>query len=324
MKILVTGATGFVGSHLCRRLLRDGHPVTILRRSSSDTTILKGLDLNQVIGDVTDADAVVRAVQGQAVVIHAAAHLTYWRRVHDVQTAINVGGTQNVAEACQHFRARLVHVSSVAAIGIPTDQNHRADESFMFNLEQSGLNYHLSKKRAEEVVLQAVANGLDAVIVNPGAGFGPFGKRFRGGEAPSKVQRSKVVSYFLGGINVVHVDDVVDGIVRALQHGRTGERYILGGENWTWRQISECAATLLGVKRIFVPVPSFVTSIASSILEPISNVTGKRPRITHDTHYLAGRFQFYDSSKAQQELGYSPRGYRDIVREFFAWSRSQH
>lgn len=325
MNVLVTGATGFVGSHLCARLLRDGHRVTILRRPSSDLSVLQGLDLAHVIGDVTDPASVECAVQGQEAVIHAAAHLQqYWRQWREVQTRINVGGTQNVAAACRQHGARLVHISSVAAIGIPPDRHRPADETFRFNLERSGLNYHISKKRAEEVVQKEVANGLDAVIVNPASGFGPFGKRFRGSEVPSRVQHAKIISYFMGGFNIVHVADVVEGILRALQQGRRGERYILGGENWTWRAMSEWVATFLGVQRIFVPVPAFVTGSLAALSEPIGRITGRRPRFTFDLHYIANRFQFYDSSKAKRELGYNPRGYREMVREYFGWARSRN
>lgn len=318
MKVLVTGATGFLGSHLCRRFVLEGHEVTAFRRPESNTALLADLTLRHVLGDITEPEAVNEAVKGQDVVIHAAAHLAYWRRVRDVQARINVDGTRHVVQACQQAGVRrLVHVSSVAAIGIPQAQRP-ADETFRFNLDNSGLNYHLSKHRAEQEVQRGCVNGLEAVIVNPGSIFGPHGRSFRGGEMIEKVRRRRVVPYFLGGINVVHVDDVVDGIVRALKLGQSGERYILGGENLTYRRIAEMAAERLRLARQFVPVPPLVTGLAAALTEPVSAWTGKRPRFTYEVHYCSSHYQFYDSSKARKELGFAPRSFEAIVAAYLA------
>ncbi len=320
MDILVTGATGFVGVHLCRRLLEDGHRVTVLRRPTSDSSILSGLDLVHVIGDVTDDASVKPAVQGREAVIHAAAHLDQSPHLKNVQYKVNVEGTRNVVAACResHVR-RLVHVSSVAAVGIPSDRHHPADEAFPFNLEGSGLSYHLSKRRAEDVVLEGVSSGLVASIVNPSSICGPHRLGFRGGEVPASVLRSAVVPYFVGGRNMVHVGDVVGGILAVLKRGRPGERYILGGENLTWREMSEIAADALRLKRVFVPVPPLVTGAVALASEAFHSVTGRRSRITNAVHYLASRFLFYDSTKARTELGYHARTYRQIVEEYFDW-----
>lgn len=319
MRILVTGAAGFLGSYICRRLIRNGHTVTAFLRASSDPTALNNLPIDCATGDITDADAVMRAIKNHEGVIHAAANLTYWRGVRAIQDRVNIDGTRNVVEACQQNKVhRLVHISSVAAIGIPSDANSPANEKFEFNLESSRLNYHLSKRRAEEIVLRAVANGLNAVIVNPSTPFGPFGSHYRGGEMIDKVRRSRFAAYFHGGISIAHIVDVVDGVVAAMRQGTSGQRYILAGENVTYRQIVQVAAQQLGVKRSFVPVPPWVTGLASAIEEPISAITGKRPHITYDTHYCSNRFQFYDSSKARTELGYAPRTFLKIVKEYLA------
>ncbi len=322
MDVLVTGATGFVGSHLCQRLREQDHRVTVLRRPSSDASTLSGLDLTHVVGDVTDPEAVSRAVRGREVVIHAAGHLDQSQRLASLQYAVNVEGTRNVVAACRASGVRrLVHLSSVAAVGIPRDRHRPADETFVFNLEQSGLHYPVSKKHAEDAVLHGVSQGLDAVIVNPSAICGPFRRGFRGGEVPAKVLRSTVVPYFLGGRNVVHVRDVVEGTLGALAHGRAGERYILGGENLTWREMSHIAAEILRCRRVFVPVPSLVTA-AAAVLEPLGTLVGRRPRITYAVHYAASRFWFYDCSKATRELGYTARPYRGIVTEYLATRRA--
>ncbi|HEV2098209.1 MAG TPA: NAD-dependent epimerase/dehydratase family protein [Stellaceae bacterium] len=322
MRVLVTGGTGFLGSHLCARLVGEGYEVTVLRRPTSDLGGLSRLGVRSAIGDVTDADSVNRAVDGQRFVIHAAALVGAASAA--VHTAVNETGTCHVAAACRRLGVeRLVHVSSVAAVGIPDDRRQPADEGFMFNLEGSPLGYHLSKRRAEQAVSRAAAEGLDAVIVNPSAIKGPHGQYFRGDEIPNAVRRRTVVPCFSGGTNVVHVDDVVDGVLGALRRGRTGERYILGGENLTWRQLARVAADLIGVRRMFVTVPAMMTGAAALSGRTMERLTGHRPRVTDDVHFCASRFLFYDSRKAMTELDFRPRPYAQIVREYLdgEWSR---
>jgi dihydroflavonol-4-reductase len=316
MKVLITGASGFLGAHLCRRMAAEGHSLRILCRPTSDLSNLKGLPFDQVTGDVTDPEAVRRAVQGCEAVIHAAAVLSYWGRDAARQASVNVEGTRHVAQACRTGGVkRLVHISSVAAVGIPEDPRQPANEEFRFNLEHSGLNYHLSKRRAEEAVLAEVTRGLDAVIVNPATVFGPHGRMYRGLEMIEKVRQRRIVPYFTGGICVVHVEDVVEGVLAALDRGETGQRYILGGENVTYRGVVERAAEAMHLRRRFVAIPRVVTYLAASLLEPLGRLRNRRPAITYTTHYGASRYHFYDSSKARQALGYASRNFDAILED---------
>lgn len=316
MRVLVTGGTGFLGSRLCRRLVAQGHRVRVLCRPTSDMRILEELPVERVLGDVTDRESVERAVRDQEVVFHAAADISYWGRDGERQMRVNAEGTRHVAQACRkECVRRLVHVSSVAAIGIPTVPAQPATEDFPFNLEGAGLTYHLSKRRAEEEVTAEVRRGLDAVVVNPASIFGPYGSFYRGAEMMRKVRGSPVVPCFTGGLCAVHVDDVIDGILAALQRGDRGERYILGGENVTFRALVERTARMLGLRRGVVPVPPLVTGLAAAILEPWGRWRGRRPRVTYAIHYCASRYHFYDSSKARKVLGYSPRGFDAILAE---------
>lgn len=315
MDALVTGATGFLGSHLCRRLVKDGLNVTALCRPSSNTDGLTDLPITIKPGDVTDLASVEAAVSGNDFVFHAAAHGVYWGRHKKVQNEINIQGTKNVVTACQKSGVkRLVFVSSITAIGIPDDERP-AGEDFAFNLEHSSLNYHISKKRAEEIVLDAVENGLDAVIVNPSNIWGPHGKRYRVAEHVEKVRNRRVVPYFTGGICIVHVEDVVDGIMAALHRGKSGERYILGGDNLPLKKIAQLAARSQNLKPRFVPLPTAVTWLAAAVLESVATVSGRRPHITFVTHQLASKFQYYDSSKAQRDLNFRARDFETILAE---------
>jgi dihydroflavonol-4-reductase len=315
MNALVTGATGFLGSHLCRRLVKDGFNVTALCRPTSNTDGLADLPITKIIGDVTDLRSVEAAVSGNDFVFHAASHGIYWGRHRQIQNDTNIQGTKNVVTACQKLGVkRLVFVSSITAIGIPDDE-HPAGEDFPFNLEHSSLNYHISKKRAEEVVLDAVAKGLDAVIVNPSNIWGPYGKLYRVAEHVEKVRGKRFIPYFTGGICIVHVDDVVDGIIASLHRGKTGERYILGGDNLPLKKIAQLAAKSQNLKPSFVPLPNVVTWLAAAVLESVALISGRRPHVTFVTHQLASRFQYYDSSKARRELDFTARDFETILAE---------
>lgn len=311
-----------MGSHLCKRLIADGWDVSVLIRPSSKAKSLGGLPVTRVFGDVTVPGDVDKAAEGRDAVFHAAAHLSYWGKHKDILRAANIAGTQNVAASCLRGGVgKLVHVSSVAAIGITEDRHKPASEDFQFNLANLPYGYHNSKKQAENAVLAAVENGLNAVIVNPASIWGPHGDFYRGSEIVRKVRRSRFVPYFTGGICVVHVDDAVDGIVRAFDRGRSGERYILGSENVTLKDVASRAAKKQGVNVRLLPVPRPVTLASALVFESLALITKRRPPITFTTHRCAGRFHYYDSSKAKRELGFSPRGLDTILDECIAFPR---
>ncbi len=323
MLIAITGATGFLGSHLCRALIQQGHTVHALcRPNSPKVRNLDGLPVERVLGDVTEPTSLQPSVRGCDWVVHAAANISYWDRERAYQFRVNVEGSRNLARAarCAGVK-RMIHVSSVAAVGVPADASHPADERFAFNLNGSALYYHLSKHQAEQAVLTEVSRGLDAVTINPASVFGPYRRTYRGGEMIAKVRRTPVVPYFTGGICAVHVDDVVQGILGALERGRPGQRYILGGENITYRAIVERAAKVMGLRRAFVPIPPVATALAARILAPVARMRNAQPRFTYATQYFASRYQFYDSTRARAELGFAPRGIDAIVRDSVQWDR---
>jgi len=316
MRVLITGATGFLGSHLCPRMVEDGYQVRILCRATSSPSSLDSLaklPLEKCLGDVTDRKAVAAAVRGCDYVIHAAANMDYWRGGEDWQMKVNVEGTRNVAIAAREAGvARLLHVSSVAAVGLTDDPRRPADEDFHFNLENSRLTYHISKRRAEDNVIAEVTRGLDAVIVNPASVQGS--KRTEG--LLRSVRSRPVVPCFSGGNCIVDVKDVVEGIVAALRRGERGQRYILGGENLTFRMLSEKAARAMNLKRRFVTIPPVVTGLAAAILEPWARMRNRAPKMSYMIHYCANRFQYFDSGRARRILGYVPRDVDTILAEY--------
>jgi dihydroflavonol-4-reductase len=325
MKILVTGGTGFLGSHLCRRLVSDGHAVSVLRRADSSTEALCGIEISEKIANIADAHGVESAIEGHEIVVHAAHNKNRNQKnpaVEPETEGINLQGMRNVISACEKHRVRrLLQVSSVAAVGIPEDSTP-ADENFKFNLEESVLEYHRSKHLSEKLVLAAASRGLDAVVVNPASIFGPFGSRYRGMELLERVRTAAILPYFSGGICVVHVADVVDGIVAAIERGVSGNRYILGGENISYRDMFRRAAQAINAHPRIVPVFPVVSRLAAFLLEPYSRLRRKTPRVTYATHYFAHRCHFYDSNKARRELSYSPRSFESILDECVDFARS--
>lgn len=319
MKILVTGATGLLGHHLCRRLAERGHRVTALKRPASNIDLLNGVELEYAPGDVTDFPSLESAIRGHEVVIHAAAHLAYWSKERKRQDYVNIEGTRNVITASQQAGVRrFVFVSSIAAVGFPERGMPPADESFQFNLEHGKINYAITKKRAEELVLAGCKDGLDSVIVNPATLFGTLGHRYRGSEWVDKLRGKRFAFYYLGGRNMVHVADVVQGMIAAMEKGRTGERYILGGENLTYKQIAQQATTRLGQKTMLAPVLPQITGILSAF-DPLLSAVGRRPPVTREVHFTASRFQFFTSAKAERELGYVYRPFSAIIEDILEW-----
>lgn len=318
MRILVTGATGFVGSHLTRRLAAEGHAVRILRRDRSRLEALGDCPFEEMIGDITDATAVDRAVAGCDVVIHSAALIQYWVRRDAEQSAINVEGTRHVVHAAlQHRVQRLIHVSSIAAIGYDPSGG-LADETTPYNLGPFRNNYCNTKYAAELVVREGVRQGLDAVIVNPGTIYGP-GDRRRLGYIRGLM--SPVTTH--GGTAVVDVEDVVEGILRAWRHGRTGERYIFIAENISFREIGRQLARLCNRHGPRVAVPTVILHLVAAVSDRWARCTRRPPRLTPSMARMANLQIYFSNAKACRELGLTFRPFADTAARTMAWYHAQ-
>jgi dihydroflavonol-4-reductase len=287
---------------LCARLSALGHETVALHRKSSDIARLAALGVRCVACELADFRGLSAAMAGCEVAIHAAADIRSRPDRPDLQAQVNVEGSRNVALACRLTPVRrMIHVSSVSAIGIPNDGRNPAAEDFRFNLSGPAFAYHLSKKQAEEAVLQQVEAGLNAVIVNPGTIFGPHHSLYRGAEFIRGVMGKHVIPCVRGGRCAVHVDDAIGGILAAAEKGARGERYILGGENVSYLDMAKRSARALGVKSRFVPIPGW----ALRLLAPARAANA--------------RFHYYRSDKAGTALGYAPRGFDAIIADCLAW-----
>ena len=321
---LVTGATGFVGSAVARALLARGHAVRALVRPGSDRRNLADLAVTLVEGDLTDAASLGRAVAGCRFVLHVAADYRIWVPDPAAMLAANVEGTRALMLAAMAEGVeRVVYCSSVAALGLtgtvtPGDETTPVSEDKIVGI------YKKSKFRAEQAVLELVrGRGLPAVIVNPSAPVGPRDiKPTPTGKMIADAASGRMPAYIDTGINVVHVDDVAEGHMLALERGRIGECYILGGENLTLAALLGLVAAASGRRPPRMRLSRELLWPLALACEGLAHVTGINPLVTRDHLRMAGKPMFFSSAKAIAELGYAPRPAREAVIDAVAWFRA--
>lgn len=306
MKILVTGATGMLGSVLTRQLVAHEADVRIFRRPTSELDLLGPLAdrVEHATGDVTDARSLYRAMEQVDQVYHTAAVLGFGAGTRrETLRRVNVGGTANVVNAALEAGVqRLVHTSSMAAFGRPDAPARVLDESSDWRATTDPSDYARSKYNAELEVHRGVAEGLDAVIVNPALifGVGRPGENTR--RIVDTVRNGWMPGVPPGGTNVVDVEDVAEGHRRAMAHGVTGERYFLGSENCSWRRIVDTLAAAFDVDPSRRTLPAWLLRGTAAVTEFWATLTRTAPLLTRDAAEAACRFHRYDNTKARTEL----------------------
>ncbi len=323
MKVLVTGATGFLGGWLTKYLLEKNLSVRVLRREKSDVTELKDSRIEHFLGDVTNPESVISAAKGVDCVFHLAGLIAYSRAQRKAMDHVNIFGTENVIQAVKKNSVpKLVHLSSVAAIGASFDKTPLNEES-AYNVGHLNLGYFESKKAAEDLVKAAVKRGeITASILNPttiyGAGDAKKGSR----SSQKQVALGKMPYYTSGGANVVAVEDVVHAIYQAWQIGKSGERYILASENLTIHKLFQLIASAAGVQppRFYLPNPIVK---ALGWIGDISENRGKKSLLNSEKAWTYTLYHWFDSSKAQRELGFKPRPSRQAIEASVNWMKQQ-
>jgi len=321
MKAFVTGATGFVGSHVATVLAEQGAELRLLVRTGSDPKNIQELNADRVIGDLCDPESIDRAMAGCDVVFHVAADYRLWVRDPAQMYRANVEGTQTILQAaCKNRVRRVVYTSSVATMGF-TVKNLSVDESSPVSLENMIGHYKRSKYMAEEVAIAAGRDGIDVVVVNPSTPVGEQDiKPTPTGRIVVDFLKKKFPAYVDTGLNLVDVRECARGHVAALEKGRSGERYILGGENLTLKQILDKLAAITGLPSPRVRLP-YAVALASGIVDTV--VTGvvlrREPRVTLDAVRMGRKKMFVSSSKAERELGWKAVPVDAALRRAVQW-----
>jgi dihydroflavonol-4-reductase len=342
LKAFVTGATGFLGSHVARVLAEQGAELRLLVRATSDLRNLDGLNTDRVMGDLRDPVSIAKAVSGCDVVFHVAADYRLWVRDPAEMYRTNVEGTRSLLEAARKQGVRrVVYTSSVATMGFISNQGAAelrsagqpwaavptqavADEESPVALADMIGHYKRSKFMAEQVAFEAARSGVDVVVVNPTT---PIGERdikpTPTGRIVVDFLQRKFPAYVETGLNLVDATECARGHVQALEKGRTGERYILGGENLTLKQILDRLGAITGLKSPETKVPYMVALAAGVFYEMVSGrLLGREPRATIDEVRMSRKTMFVSSAKAERELGWRTVPVDGALRRSVEWFRA--
>ncbi len=324
MKAFVTGATGFLGSHVARVLAEQGADLRLLVRPTSNLKNLEGLKAGTVTGDLRDPASLEKAMAGCEVVFHVAADYRLWVRDPAEMYRSNVEGTRAILDAARKNAVRcVVYTSSVATMGF-TGNGHPADEDSAVSLADMIGHYKRSKFMAEQVALEAGRGGMRVVTVNPTTPVGEQDvKPTPTGRIVVDFLKRKFPAYVETGLNLVDVRECARGHVAAVEKGRSGERYILGGENLTLKQILDKLGAISGLASPQVKLPYFVAYVAGAVDETVSGrLLGREPRATVETVRMGKKKMWASSGKAERELGWKTVPADAALRRAVEWFRA--
>jgi dihydroflavonol-4-reductase len=322
MLAFVTGATGFLGSHVARVLAEQGADLRLLVRPTSDLRNLDGLKADRVTGDLRDPASIEKALAGCDVVFHVAADYRLWVRDPAEMYRSNVEGTRAVLEAARKQGVRrIVYTSSVATMGFSSVRGNVADEASPVSLADMIGHYKRSKFMAEQVAFDAAESGVDVVVVNPST---PIGERdikpTPTGRIVVDFLKRKFPAYVETGLNLVDATECARGHVQALEKGRRGERYILGGEDLTLKQILDRLGTITGLKSPTVKLP-YGFALATAVVDEMvtGRILGREPRATIDAVRMGRKMMFVSSAKAERELGWRTTSVDGALQRSVNW-----
>ena len=320
MQALVTGATGFVGAAVVRALLAAGWQVRALVRASSNRSNLTGLAIECVLGDLADRASLERALAGCEALFHVAADYRLWTPDPKALYRSNVEGTRNIIEAARRSAVRrIVYTSSVATIALRAD-GAASDEADAGRLDQMIGHYKRSKFLAEQWVCTAARAGMPIVIVNPSTPIGPGDvKPTPTGRLVLDAATGRMPAYVDTGLNIVHVDDVATGHLLAYEHGRIGERYILGGTDLSLQRILSMIALSSGRAAPRLRLPRAALLPLAYAAEALARISGRETRITVDAVRMARHRMYFSSARAVRELGYRWRPAQQAIDDAVRW-----
>ena len=321
MKCFVTGGTGFVGANLIRLLLQQGYEVRALVRNGSNLNNLKSLDVELVTGDLNSD--LSRSMSGCQVLFHVAAQYSLWQRDRESLYRSNVLGTRNILACAQKAGIeRTVYTSSVAAIGVK--QGGIANESYQSPVDKLVGDYKKSKYYAEQEAVKAVGQGQDIVIVNPSTPIGAFDiKPTPTGEIILRFLQREMPFYVDTGLNLINVKDVAMGHILALEKGVTGDRYILGNQNITFKQLLDKLEQITGLPAPKSTIPYWIPYSVAWLEENVLAKLGKQPTVAIDGVQMSRQQMFYDASKAVKELDLPQSDIDLALQEAVKWFQKE-
>jgi dihydroflavonol-4-reductase len=338
LKVFVTGATGFLGSHVARALAADGAELRLLVRASSDLRNIADLNAETVAGDLRDPVSIEKGLSGCEIVFHVAADYRLWVRDPKEMYRSNVEGTRTLLEAARKQGVRrVVYTSSVATMGFGSnghaggyssghhfEDRRLTDEASPVSITNMIGHYKRSKFMAERVAVEAAQSGVDVVIVNPTT---PIGERDLKPTPTGRIVldflKRKFPAYVETGLNLVDATECARGHIQALEKGKSGERYILGGENLTLKQILDKLGVITGLKSPTVKLP-YVFALATGVVDEMvtGRILGREPRATIDAVRMGRKLMFVTSAKAERELGWRVVPVDGALRRSVEWFRA--
>ncbi|KAK9073353.1 hypothetical protein SSX86_007677 [Deinandra increscens subsp. villosa] len=331
MKVLVTGASGYLGGRLCNALLRHGHSVRAFVRRTSDLSSLPtmsgGVALELAYGDVTDYPSLLAACSGCHAVFHAAALVDPWRPDPSKFISVNVGGLKNLIRAYTETDTleKIIYTSSFFALG--STDGYTADESQIHSAKYFCTEYEKSKAIADQIALEAVTESVPIVAVYPGVIYGPG--KVTAGNIVARVIIERFngrlpgyIGYGNDKFSFSHVDDVVDGHISALDRGQPGQRYLLTGENASFKHVFDIAAAITNTKTPRFNIPLFVIEVYGWLSVLFSRITGKLPLISPPVVDCMRHQWVYSCEKAKRELNYKPRSLTEGLEEVLLWLKN--
>ena len=317
MKVLLTGATGFLGNNLLRLLIEDRHDVTVTLRQSSDMRPLQGLDVDQVFCDLSNSHEITGAIGDNDLVIHCAAKIHIGWHQLDASRKVNVDATRELAQACRLRSIRMIYVSTVDTLAAgsaagPTDEQQTEPA-------KSGCSYVRSKREAESEFRQQVELGLDGLIVNPGFMIGPWDWKPSSGEMLIAVGTRFTPFAPSGGCSCVDVRDTACGIISAIQHGKSGESYILGGHNMTYFDLWKLMAKITGSRPPVRLAPNWAMSTVGWVADQKTRITGQESIVNSAAIAMSSLYNWHCSDKAKRELGYQIGDLDSALSDAWEW-----
>jgi len=319
MKIVVTGAAGFLGNNLVRHLINQDHDVTALIRSNDRSLV--DIDVQQSSVDVRNLDTLQKAFAGVDAVFHCAAVVSIQGSMGGLVESVNIEGPKNVVQAClDQGVQKLIHFSSVHALDPAPHNEPITEQRALCDSSSHHPAYARSKANGEREILKGVQRGLDACILNPSGMIGPYDfEPSPLGEALVQMHKRNLPALVNGGYNWVDVRDVIQSACTALESGRAGERYLVTGYSTSVRELAEVAFSVTGKKPPVFTSPLWLARLSAPMMEVLANITKSPPIYTRESIQVLGDNDDFDHSKASAEIGHHPRSLKDSLQDTYDW-----